>query len=180
MPLIVVNMLHMILLRQNVEDTWVWTHSNSGAFSVRLAYQAISSASYTSTLNSDFSIWKHIWTFKLCLLKVRLFSWRLVVNSLPVSSRMARFVTGINLVCSLCLNADESSISFWSVRLVLEFGSSYKSRICWQIYYLKIQFEKHGIIVLLVFRVAVTNHFFFLVYGIYGLQEMLWYFVMNT
>ena len=102
----------------NSDDSLIWPLTPSGAYSVKSAYQMLSSATIKLTASSSSSegfkgVWKGIWRIHVpnC---VRHFMWRAVKDSLPTKlSLFRRHVMG-DALCPLYDEAQESILhSLW-------------------------------------------------------------------
>ena len=83
-----------IPLSQNLsEDALIWIGSKRGVFTVKSAYfiaaklQVDKDVGESSFGDSNALIWKNLWKLKLPT-KIKIFSWRVCVNGLPVYARM--------------------------------------------------------------------------------------------
>lgn len=80
---------------------WVWLDSNSGAFSVKKAYEINYRHPHLSS-NFDF---KKQWKAKL-LPRLRLFGWRLFFNILPSADVLIARSISVTNSCVFCNNGD--------------------------------------------------------------------------
>lgn len=85
----------------------------SGHYTVRSAYRLI----YTKETGIQFndlqfnsSFWKQFWKIKGIQPKVRHFGWRLLSGTLPLRTKLARFIPSIQQVCPFCLQEAETTI----------------------------------------------------------------------
>ena len=88
-----------IPLSQNLsEDALIWIGSKRGVFTVKSAYfiaaklQADKDVGESSFGDSNALIWKNLWKLKLPT-KIKIFSWRVCVNGLPVYLKMLKEVS---------------------------------------------------------------------------------------
>lgn len=101
-----------LLSRLQFEDKLIWNHEKSGEFSVRSVYHA-------SVLHKDIhkpcpscitnhKLWQEIWRAPI-LNRTRNFLWKVTKNILPSKVNLNRKGIGIDLVCPLCSDANEST-----------------------------------------------------------------------
>ena len=115
----------------SIEDKLIWPLTPSGDYSVKSAYQMLSSATLTSKASSSSSegfkgVWKGIWQIRApnC---VRHFMWRAVKDSLPTKMNLYRRHVVGDALYPLCDETQESilhslwyceqaQVVWWSVR----------------------------------------------------------------
>ena len=96
----------------SIEDKLIWPLTPSGDYSIKNAYQMLSSATLTSKASSSSSegfkgVWKGIWRIRAPN-RVRHFMWRAVKDSLPTKMNLyQRHVVG-DALCPLCDETQES------------------------------------------------------------------------
>lgn len=91
------------------DGRWLWKHSFSGDYSVKsgynLAYRWRMSRASGEGEGSDWElkeiIWRRLWTAKVPE-RMKILSWRLYHNALPVFSNLVRRGVGVNQACMLC------------------------------------------------------------------------------
>jgi len=76
-------LLHNVCLQINVKDTWKWLMDISAGYTVRSAYQLLTTQDTSQVAGADAIVWhKHV------PLKVSIFAWRLVKNRLPTHANL--------------------------------------------------------------------------------------------
>ena len=76
-------LLHNVCLQINVKDTWKWHMHTSAGYTVRSAYQLLTTQDTSQVEGADALVWhKHV------PLKVSIFAWRLVKNRLPTRANL--------------------------------------------------------------------------------------------
>jgi len=76
-------LLRNVCLQINVKDTWRWHMDTSAGYTVRSAYQLLTTQDNSQVEGDDALVWhKHV------SLKVSIFAWRLVKNRLPTRANL--------------------------------------------------------------------------------------------
>ena len=117
------------VLEDNSDDSLIWPLTPSGAYSVKSAYQMLSSATIKLTASSSSfegfkGVWKGIWRIHVqnC---VRHFMWRAVKDSLPTELSLFRRHVVADALCPLCDEAQEFILhSLWYCK---------QAKVVWQL-----------------------------------------------
>jgi hypothetical protein len=116
-------------------DWTAWHYDSKGIFSVKSAYKLAvqirdnllqkdaSSSNSDNNSNGEFK-WHKIWQLKLSS-KIKMFTWRLAHNSLPVRRNLVRRGVKLDTICPVCNRLDEDCAHL--------FFKCKKIRACWQI-----------------------------------------------
>lgn len=94
----------------NVVDTWRWQYGDTSAYTTKSGYQLFFQTKYAHIISVNSNqqhFWKIFWSIKGIQPKVHLFSYRLVSHTLPLRSRLARFIPQIIPICPLCQDFQE-------------------------------------------------------------------------
>ena len=80
-----VDILSNVLLQVEMEDRWVWNLHSSKRYTVKSAYENLTS------VNVDFNVgYNHVLWLKMIPLKFNFFFWRLILNQLPTKDLLVR------------------------------------------------------------------------------------------
>ncbi|KAL0388583.1 UNVERIFIED_CONTAM: hypothetical protein Sradi_2740100 [Sesamum radiatum] len=93
------------------DDFIVWHHTACGKFSVRSAYHVAASLAHQSqpsTSQSCSSLWKDLWRANVPG-KIRVFSWKLAQNALPLGMNLQKRMQDLEVVCPLCQHEEDDT-----------------------------------------------------------------------
>ena len=97
------------------DDALIWTGNKKGVFTVKSAYfiaaklQVDKDVGESSSRDSNAIIWRKLWKLKLPA-KIKIFSWRVCVNGLPVYMKMMERGIQLGWDCPVCGDEPESLI----------------------------------------------------------------------
>lgn len=96
--------IRSLRINTSKKDNIFWSHTKSGDFSVKTAYNL-----YMNDYNSieDASFWKKVRSLE-CLPKIKFFMWKVFAQMLPVNSTPKLYNPVVDDCCPLCRNEVES------------------------------------------------------------------------
>ncbi|KAJ4774066.1 Ribonuclease H-like superfamily protein [Rhynchospora pubera] len=93
-------------LNSNRDDRLIFTYAKNGQFTLKMAYQLITSSSSAPSFHP--SLLKAIWHTQGLLPRIRLFLWKIMHNSLPLGDTIGRRISNTARPCSICGCDDET------------------------------------------------------------------------
>ncbi|XP_058733800.1 uncharacterized protein LOC131605468 [Vicia villosa] len=103
--------LNAVPVKEYCDDSFSWTLSSSGCFSVNSCYEFFKASLSGPPMESNKVLaFNYLWKFKVPS-KILCFGWRFLLNRIPTRDQLVRrgvLVGGIDSVCALCSTEEES------------------------------------------------------------------------
>ncbi|KAF7829689.1 putative ribonuclease H-like domain, reverse transcriptase zinc-binding domain-containing protein [Senna tora] len=110
-PIIANNILSIPISRQQKEDSWYWSLTPNGHYTVKSGYKELRKIKLPNIHDSFFhqftDVWKRVWKLKLPA-KIKFFIWRACREILPVCSNLIKKGVDVDMWCPVCKEEEES------------------------------------------------------------------------
>ncbi|XP_065625195.1 uncharacterized protein LOC136065634 [Quercus suber] len=116
-----------------MEDSWTWTKSKNGLFSVKSCYRLITKG---GNVVDSVSLTRKIWKASIHE-RLKMHIWRITFNLLPTKDKLSEFSPSSDASCPLCDIETESALHLFTqchIARAIWFGSRWNIRIDrWQV-----------------------------------------------